>query len=43
MVVGPANEVVSTGDDSLWLVTSETDSRGTPEKGDDRILELTVR
>jgi glucose/arabinose dehydrogenase len=27
----------------LWLVTSETDTRGTPEKGDDRILKLTVR
>ena len=26
----------------LWLVTSETDSRGTPKKGDDRLLRLKV-
>ncbi|OEV05525.1 glucose sorbosone dehydrogenase [Streptomyces oceani] len=40
---GRLRTVVSAGDDSLWLVTSETDSRGTPKKGDDRVLELTVR
>jgi hypothetical protein len=34
--------VLDAGDGRLWLVTSETDSRGTPEKGDDRILELKV-
>ena len=31
------------GGDKLWLVTSETDGRGTPETGDDRILQLEVR
>ncbi|MBQ1161502.1 PQQ-dependent sugar dehydrogenase [Streptomyces sp. A73] len=31
------------GGDGLWLVTSETDGRGSPEKGDDRILRLQVR
>ncbi|MGP3986409.1 PQQ-dependent sugar dehydrogenase [Streptomyces sp. 3N207] len=31
------------GGDGLWLVTSETDGRGSPEKGDDRILRLKVR
>ena len=30
------------GGDKLWLVTSETDGRGTPEDGDDKILELEV-
>ncbi|GBQ01578.1 glucose sorbosone dehydrogenase [Streptomyces spongiicola] len=30
------------GGADLWLVTSETDNRGTPEAGDDRILRLTV-
>ncbi|MFE9332601.1 PQQ-dependent sugar dehydrogenase [Streptomyces sp. NPDC006925] len=32
----------SGGGDGLWLVTSETDGRGSPEKGDDRILRLEV-
>ncbi|WP_369201886.1 sorbosone dehydrogenase family protein [Streptomyces sp. PU-14G] len=32
-----------TGGGGLWLVTSETDGRGSPEKGDDRILRLEVR
>ncbi|CAM3170868.1 PQQ-dependent sugar dehydrogenase [Streptomyces albus] len=31
------------GGGGLWLVTSETDGRGSPEKGDDRILRLQVR
>jgi hypothetical protein len=39
---GRLRTVVAAGDDKLWLVTSETDTRGTPEKGDDRILELKV-
>ncbi|MFI7242404.1 PQQ-dependent sugar dehydrogenase [Streptomyces qinglanensis] len=33
----------SGGGHGLWLVTSETDGRGSPEKGDDRILRLEVR
>ncbi|MFI5657655.1 PQQ-dependent sugar dehydrogenase [Streptomyces sp. NPDC051684] len=40
---GRLRTVVAAGDDKVWLVTSETDTRGTPEKGDDRILELKVR
>ncbi|MGW7521473.1 PQQ-dependent sugar dehydrogenase [Streptomyces sp. NPDC054796] len=39
---GRLRTVVSDGGDGLWLVTSETDSRGTPEKGDDRILKVKV-
>jgi glucose/arabinose dehydrogenase len=39
---GRLRTVVADGSDGLWLVTSETDSRGTPEKGDDRILKLKV-
>ncbi|MEV1026299.1 PQQ-dependent sugar dehydrogenase [Streptomyces sp. NPDC050264] len=39
---GRLRTVVSAGGDKLWLVTSETDTRGTPGKGDDRILELKV-
>jgi glucose/arabinose dehydrogenase len=39
---GRLRTVLNAGDGRLWLVTSETDSRGTPEKGDDRILELKV-
>lgn len=33
----------TSGGDGLWLVTSETDGRGSPEKGDDRVLRLKVR
>ena len=40
---GRLRTVVAAPDGGLWLMTSETDTRGTPEKGDDRILELTVR
>jgi len=40
---GRLRTVVSDGGDGLWLVTSETDSRGTPGKDDDRILKLEVR
>ncbi|MEU6230589.1 PQQ-dependent sugar dehydrogenase [Streptomyces sp. NPDC047042] len=39
---GRLRTVVSAGGDKLWLVTSETDGRGSPEDGDDRILELQV-
>ncbi|MEW2545566.1 PQQ-dependent sugar dehydrogenase [Streptomyces sp. NPDC047002] len=40
---GRLRTVLSAGDDKLWLVTSNTDTRGTPERGDDRILLLQVR
>ncbi|MFF3291464.1 PQQ-dependent sugar dehydrogenase [Streptomyces sp. NPDC003023] len=40
---GRLRTVVSAGGDKLWLVTSETDNRGTPAAGDDRILQLEVR
>ncbi|MEU0084312.1 PQQ-dependent sugar dehydrogenase [Streptomyces sp. NPDC006274] len=40
---GRLRTVVSAGGNRLWLVTSETDGRGTPEAGDDRILQLEVR
>ncbi|MFG3253437.1 PQQ-dependent sugar dehydrogenase [Streptomyces sp. NPDC048172] len=39
---GRLRSVVPDGAGGLWLVTSETDSRGTPEKGDDRLLRLKV-
>ncbi|MGW1030434.1 PQQ-dependent sugar dehydrogenase [Streptomyces sp. NPDC002577] len=39
---GRLRTVVSAGGDKLWLVTSETDGRGSPEAGDDRILEVEV-
>ncbi|MFE0650537.1 PQQ-dependent sugar dehydrogenase [Streptomyces sp. NPDC059534] len=39
---GRLRTVVSAGDGRLWLVTSETDTRGTPGPGDDRILRLEV-
>ncbi|WP_129842638.1 PQQ-dependent sugar dehydrogenase [Streptomyces sp. RFCAC02] len=39
---GRLRTVVPVGDDELLLVTNETDSRGTPEDGDDRILRLRV-
>ncbi|MFF4751935.1 PQQ-dependent sugar dehydrogenase [Streptomyces sp. NPDC002514] len=40
---GRLRTVVAAGGDKLWLVTSNTDGRGTPKSGDDRILELEVR
>ncbi|MFF4523568.1 PQQ-dependent sugar dehydrogenase [Streptomyces bluensis] len=40
---GRLRTVVSAGGDRLWLVTSETDGRGSPEKEDDKILELEVK
>ncbi len=40
---GRLRTVVSAGGDKLWLTTSETDGRGSPESGDDKILELEVK
>lgn len=40
---GRLRTVVAAGGDKLWLVTSNTDGRGDPKKGDDRILELEVK
>ncbi|GHD56435.1 PQQ-dependent sugar dehydrogenase [Streptomyces goshikiensis] len=40
---GRLRTVMALGGDRLLLVTSETDGRGSPESGDDRILTLTVR
>ncbi|WEO95126.1 PQQ-dependent sugar dehydrogenase [Streptomyces sp. FXJ1.172] len=40
---GRLRTVVAAGGDRLWLVTSNTDGRGRPAKGDDRVLELQVR
>ncbi len=40
---GRLRTVVAAGGDRLWLVTSNTDGRGHPRKGDDRVLELRVR
>ncbi|WP_405943829.1 PQQ-dependent sugar dehydrogenase [Streptomyces sp. NBC_00932] len=40
---GRLRTVVSAGGDRLWLVTSNTDSRGRPKAGDDRILQLEVK
>lgn len=40
---GRLRTVVAAGGDRLWLVTSNTDGRGTPKAGDDRILLLKVR
>ncbi|MDG5808234.1 PQQ-dependent sugar dehydrogenase [Streptomyces ossamyceticus] len=40
---GRLRTVVSAGGDKLWLTTSETDGRGSPEDGDDKILELQVK
>ncbi|MGW2572708.1 PQQ-dependent sugar dehydrogenase [Streptomyces sp. NPDC001537] len=40
---GRLRTVVPAGGDKLWLTTSNTDGRGDPKSGDDRILELQVR
>ncbi|MET9410976.1 PQQ-dependent sugar dehydrogenase [Streptomyces sp. NPDC002935] len=40
---GRLRTVVSAGGDRLWLTTSETDGRGSPVKGDDRLLEVEVK
>ncbi|MFF2026040.1 PQQ-dependent sugar dehydrogenase [Streptomyces sp. NPDC058171] len=39
---GRLRTVVAAGDDRLWLMTSETDGRGSPGGADDRVLELRV-
>ncbi|WP_030750819.1 sorbosone dehydrogenase family protein [Streptomyces griseus] len=39
---GRLRTVLAEGAGRLWLVTGETDGRGTPEAGDDRILRLDV-
>ncbi|AKJ10623.1 glucose sorbosone dehydrogenase [Streptomyces incarnatus] len=40
---GRLRTVVAAGADRLWLTTSDTDGRGHPKKGDDRVLEVEVR
>ncbi|MEU0394372.1 PQQ-dependent sugar dehydrogenase [Streptomyces sp. NPDC006208] len=40
---GRLRTVLPAGGGRLWLVTSETDTRGTPEPGDDKILLLEVK
>lgn len=39
---GRLRTVVAAGGDKLWVTTSNTDGRGAPKDGDDRILELQV-
>ncbi len=39
---GRLRTVVAAGGDRVWLVTSNTDGRGHPKKGDDRLLEVRV-
>ncbi|MER6784506.1 PQQ-dependent sugar dehydrogenase [Streptomyces sp. NPDC000658] len=39
---GRLRTVVAAGGDRLWVTTSNTDGRGGPKAGDDRILELRV-
>ncbi|MGW4304544.1 Glucose/arabinose dehydrogenase, beta-propeller fold [Streptomyces sp. LaPpAH-199] len=39
---GRLRTVVSAGSDRLWLVTSNTDGRGTPKSGDDKVLRVEV-
>ncbi|BAG18836.1 putative oxidoreductase [Streptomyces griseus subsp. griseus NBRC 13350] len=40
---GRLRTVVSAGSDRLWLLTSNTDGRGTRKPGDDRVLQVEVR
>ncbi|KOV61749.1 glucose sorbosone dehydrogenase [Streptomyces sp. MMG1121] len=40
---GRLRTVVAAAGDKVWLVTSNTDGRGRPKQGDDRVLEAQVR
>ncbi len=40
---GRLRTVVAAGGDKLWVTTSNTDGRGNPKDGDDRILEVRVK
>ncbi|MFG2884415.1 PQQ-dependent sugar dehydrogenase [Streptomyces sp. NPDC048297] len=40
---GRLRTVVAAGGDKVWLVTSNTDGRGKPKAGDDRVLEVRVK
>jgi glucose/arabinose dehydrogenase len=39
---GRLREVVQVAPDTLWVLTNNTDGRGTPNGGDDRLLELKI-
>ncbi|MFI5754039.1 PQQ-dependent sugar dehydrogenase [Streptomyces sp. NPDC051569] len=39
---GRLRTVLSVGGDKMWLLTNNTDGRGTPKPGDDKILQLKV-
>lgn len=41
--LGRIRDVVATGDGSLWILTNNTDGRGNPRAGDDRLIEVELR